>query len=134
MLKDVGTVIEGKVTGLTNFGAFVQLQDGRTGLVHVSEVADQYVKDINQYLKVGQEVKVKIISIDNDGKIRLSIKQAQENRPNVSNYESKKSNQDNSSFEDRLSKFLKDSDERLLDLKRNFESKRGSGSKRTMQY
>ena len=72
----VGQVVEGKVTGITNFGAFVELSPGMTGLVHISEVADVYVKDIKEFVQLNDQVKVKILSMQN-GKIGLSIRQAQ---------------------------------------------------------
>ena len=116
----VGAIVEGVVTGITHFGAFVQLESGETGLVHISEVANTYVKDINDYLQKKDKVKVKILSVDSNGKIGLSIKQAlEENRRGSHNKNSRLS------FEDKLSKFFKDSDERLQDLRRNTESKRG---------
>ena len=73
----------GKVTGITKFGAFVKLEDGRSGLVHISEVANTYVDDVSKHLKVGQDVKVKVLSVDDKGRINLSIKQAlpREERP-----------------------------------------------------
>lgn len=74
MSIEVGSKLQGKVTGITNFGAFVELPDGATGLVHISEVADNYVKDINDHLKVGDQVEVKVINMEKDGKIGLSIK------------------------------------------------------------
>jgi len=110
----VGQVVEGKVTGITNFGAFVELSPGTTGLVHISEVADVYVKDIKDFVHLNDLVKVKILSMQN-GKIGLSIRQAQP-KPN---------RQSQQSFEDKLAKFLKDSDERQSDLKRSLDSKRG---------
>lgn len=110
----VGQVVEGKVTGITNFGAFVELSPGTTGLVHISEVADVYVKDIKDFVQLNDQVKVKILSMQN-GKIGLSIRQAQP-KPN---------RQSQQSFEDKLAKFLKDSDERQSDLKRSLDSKRG---------
>lgn len=70
----VGAIVEGKVTGITKFGAFVSLPGGKTGMVHISEIAHAYVSDINEYLSIGQEVKVKVIAIDSAGKINLSIK------------------------------------------------------------
>jgi S1 RNA binding domain protein len=109
----VGQIIEGKVTGITNFGAFIELEPGVTGLVHISEVADVYVKDIKEFLKMYDMVKVKILSMQ-EGKIGLSIRQAQE-----------KPRQNRQSFEDKLAKFMKDSDERQTDLKRSTDSKRG---------
>ena len=71
----VGSIVDGKVTGIMKFGAFVSLPDGRSGLVHISEIAYTYVSEVSDYLKVGQEVKVKIIGIDDNGRINLSIKQ-----------------------------------------------------------
>lgn len=109
----VGQVVEGKVTGITNFGAFIELEPGITGLVHISEVADVYVKDIKEFLKMYDMVKVKILSMQ-EGKIGLSIRQAQE-RPR----------QNKQNFEDKLAKFMKDSDERQSTLKKNTDSKRG---------
>lgn len=70
--------MEGKVTGITKFGAFVALAGGKTGMVHISEIAHAYVSDINEYLTVGQEVKVKVIAVDPSGKINLSIKRTTE--------------------------------------------------------
>ena len=75
MVVEVGSKVQGKVTGITNFGAFVELPEGVTGLVHISEVADSYVKDVNDHLKVGDQVEVKVIS-EKEGKISLSIKKA----------------------------------------------------------
>src|SRR3954452_19563828 len=76
MSIEVGSKLQGKVTGITKFGAFVELPGGSTGLVHISEVADNYVKDINDHLKVGDVVEVKVINVEKDGKIGLSIKKA----------------------------------------------------------
>src|ERR1051325_9977555 len=78
MSIEVGSKVSGKVTGITNFGAFVELPEGVTGLVHISEVADNYVKDINDHLKVGDVVEVKVINVEKDGKIGLSIKKAKD--------------------------------------------------------
>lgn len=119
MTIEVGSILEGVVTGITNFGAFVELPGGVTGLVHISEVADAYVKDVRDYLKDQDRVKVKVISVDPKGKIGLSIKQA---NPTARRQERKVSQ---ISFEDRLAKFLKDSDERQQDIRRNTDAKRG---------
>lgn len=78
---EVGAVLEGKVTGITKFGAFVSLPEGKSGLVHISEIANAYVTDVNEHVQVGQTVKVKILNINDDGKINLSIKRAVENAP-----------------------------------------------------
>ena len=76
MQLEIGDVLEGKVTGITKFGAFVELPEGKTGMVHISEVSTAYVEDISQYLKQDQIVKVKVINITEEGKISLSIKKA----------------------------------------------------------
>ena len=70
----VGAIIEGKVKSITNFGAFIALPENRTGMVHISEVANAYVNDIRQYLTEGQDVKVMVIALDPAGKINLSMK------------------------------------------------------------
>ncbi|BAB07066.1 S1 domain-containing post-transcriptional regulator GSP13 [Halalkalibacterium halodurans] len=76
---EVGSIVEGKVTGIKPFGAFVAIDDQKQGLVHISEVAHGFVKDINDVLSVGDEVKVKILSVDEEsGKISLSIRATQE--------------------------------------------------------
>jgi len=141
MLVEVGKVVEGKVTGITGFGAFIQLPDGKTGLVHISEVAVEYVKDIKNHLKENQMVKVKVLSVDDDGKVSLSIKKAlsdeagkqpvhNSSRPIDIDW-SRKNQMDNMSFEDKLLKFKQDSDEKMQDLKRSIESKRGGGYRRS---
>ncbi|NLY74486.1 MAG: S1 RNA-binding domain-containing protein [Firmicutes bacterium] len=117
MALEVGQIVEGKVTGITNFGAFIELPDGQTGLVHISEVAAEYVKDINQFLKQNDLVKVKVLNMDK-GKIGLSIRQAQ---PRIE----RAPKQNNQNFEDKLAKFLRDSEERQSMLRRNADSKRG---------
>ncbi|MDD4766793.1 MAG: S1 RNA-binding domain-containing protein [Desulfotomaculaceae bacterium] len=115
---EVGSVLNGVVAGITNFGAFIELPGGVTGLVHISEIASVYVKDVNDFLKANDKVKVKVISIDPKGKIGLSMKQA-----NPPAHASRKRFQP--SFEERLAKFMKESDERQQVLKKNTESKRG---------
>ncbi len=130
MALEVGAIVEGVVTGVTNFGAFVSLPDGKTGLVHISEIADAYVKDINEYVKKTDRVQVKVLSVDASGKIGLSIKQASPNyRPRTAvDFRRSRAN-----FEDRLQRFMKESDERLADLKKNVDAKRGGrGSRREL--
>ena len=178
MALEVGNIVEGTVTGIAKFGVFVELPDKSVGLVHISEVASEYVNDVNDYLKVQDKIKVKVITIDDKGKIALSIKQAQpaapqekrqnhfhrdhehgngrkfhhftrredsgdreasapaprnqERRSFSGGYRQSARQEAPASFEDKLSRFLKDSDERLLDLKRNVESKRGGrGARRS---
>ena len=84
MQVEVGAVVEGTVTGITKFGAFVSLPDGRSGLVHISEIANTYVNDVNEFLKLGDKVKVRVLAVTPDGKINLSIKKAEPapERPN----------------------------------------------------
>ena len=122
----VGTIVEGVITGITKFGAFVELPGGTTGLVHISEIADEYVKDINDFFKKADKVNVKVLTVENNGKIGLSIRQAVEGfKPQKNSVRSKSAPVNKASFEDKMNRFLKESDERLLDLKRNTESKRG---------
>lgn len=178
MAIEVGAKLEGKVTGITHFGAFVDLSGGVTGLVHISEIADNYVKDVKDHLKLDDVVTVKVINVDKDGKIGLSIKQAID-RPEGSvppqrergsggpggggggggfnrgpsgggggggfnrgpgggggggrsfKQSSGKPSYGKPTFEDKMSRFLKDSEERISSLKKNTESKRGGrGAKR----
>ncbi len=138
MSIEIGSKLQGKVTGITNFGAFVELPEGTTGLVHISEVADSYVKDVNDHLKVGDIVEVKVMS-EKEGKIALSIKQTIEKPKEQSSYKprarpaqgrggndrSKGNFKPKETFEDKMSKFLKSSEESLSSLKRNTEGKRG---------
>lgn len=144
MQSKIGEIYGGKITGLTNFGAFVKLSNGESGMVHISEVAAVYVKDIKEYLSEGQEVKVKVLAI-NENKISLSIKQAlpgtQQNadkrpdrrrdsrpgaerprRPAASGAEDNKGGV--MSFEEMMAKFKQESDEKMSDLKRSSDSVR----------
>ena len=148
MAIEVGSVVEGVVTGITNFGAFVELPEGKMGLIHISEVADVYVNDVHDFLKERDSVKVKVLTVDDRGKIGLSIKALQDKpaapaqsaaaapvrppRPPRDMRRTAATRQIGSpSFEDKLSRFLKDSDERLTDLRRKTDSKRGGrGSRR----
>ncbi|MBW5449027.1 RNA-binding protein S1 [Cohnella sp. CFH 77786] len=138
MAIEVGTKMEGKVTGITHFGAFVDLSGGVTGLVHISEVADSYVKDIHEHLKVNDVVTVKVINVDPNGKIGLSIRQAVDKPPEQQQPYPRGPRGDRggrpfkggggggrASFEDKVSRFLKDSEERISSLKKSTESKRG---------
>lgn len=133
MSLQVGSVITGKVSGITKFGAFVLLEGGKSGLVHISEVANSYVSDINEHLKVGQTVSVRVLNISEDGKINLSIKKAapppersserpaaprratQEPRPAHAPTGTVAPPSENQAFEDRLKKFMQESDSRIAD-------------------
>lgn len=137
MAMEAGSIVEGKVTRITNFGAFVELEDGKVGLIHISEVADVYVNDVHDFLSEGDTVQVKVVNIDGN-KIALSLKQAKPKPPESDLKQNRRTDfrrpqrQLSASFEDKLSKFLKDSDERLTDLKRKTDSKRGGrGSRRS---
>lgn len=134
MQLEVGAVLEGKVTGITKFGAFVELPSGRTGMVHISEVAPTFVKEIRDYVKENQVVKVKILSISEDGKISLSMKRVDPVPKKKSNggpdFEWAPRRNSNMSFEEMMNKFKQSSDEKLSDLKKYIDPKRGNLSKR----
>lgn len=85
MSVEIGKIYEGKVTGITKFGAFVEIENRISGMVHISEVSSSYVNDINDVLKVGDQVKVKVIKETDDGKISMSIKQT-EVRPKAKSF------------------------------------------------
>lgn len=141
MQVEVGMIFDGKVTGITAFGAFVDIGESTTGLVHISEVAGEYVKDINEHLKLGDKVKVKVVAVDEKGKIGLSIKKAMDrpvrnaapekkpttSRPEVFDWSQKNKTEGEISFDDMLNKFKQASEEKMHDLKKNMDSKRGSG-------
>lgn len=132
MTLQIGNILEGTVVNITNFGAFIEIS-GKTGLVHISEISDTYVKDIRKHLTEQDKVKVKVIGIDATGKISLSIRQAcppqqKTNKPAEIDWEyEKKKAGVAGSFEDRITKFLKDSEERFQDLKKNQDQKRSGG-------
>lgn len=175
MQLEVGKIYEGKVTGITKFGAFVELEPGTTGMVHISEVANSFVSEIKDHITEGQQVKVKVLSIGDDGKISLSIKKAVDNPPpqrrpfnrdNNSFRQGGQGGQDNqgrqdggfrqdrggfnnrpfgnrnkpqqdrtpptpeAAFEDMLNKFKANSDERMVDIKRNIDNKRKNTRRR----
>ncbi|HHX96326.1 MAG TPA: S1 RNA-binding domain-containing protein [Clostridia bacterium] len=132
MSISVGAIVEGVVTGITNFGAFVELPGGAVGLVHISEVADAYVRDVNDYLKEQEKIKVKVINIDEKGKIGLSIKQVQSSEKSSSTRRKRFPEKSaTESFEAKLAQFLKESDQRLTEYRRSMDAKRGGrGSSR----
>ena len=139
MQIEVGAILEGKVTSITKFGAFVELPENKTGMVHISEVSTGFVKEITYYLQENQIVKVKVIEIDQNGRINLSIKRlldqpqqssrrAPARRGNVG-WQPKQVVQP-VTFEEMMSKFKADSDDKMSSLRRSVESKRGSGGRR----
>jgi len=150
MSLEVGSVVTGKVTGLAKFGAFVALPGGTSGLVHISEVANTFIANVEEHLSVGQQVKVKILSVDEKGRVNLSIKQAEEKKPEVKQekprqYQPRQQapsrpsrppqeevlpKSENRDFEDTLKKFLQDADSkisesRLYDRQRSTRRKGG---------
>ena len=119
MSLEAGTILEGVVVKITHYGAFVELPDGKSGLVHISEIADTYVKDVRDYLKEQERIKVKVLGYNDKGKLDLSVNQALDPAERQSRARAK------ASFDEKLAKFMKESEERLLVLKRNPEAKRG---------
>jgi S1 RNA binding domain protein len=118
----IGTVYEGKVTGITKFGAFIALPEGKTGMVHISEIANSYVNDIREHLAENQQVKVKVIGIDGAGRINLSIKKAltreqQVPQPALISQARQDSYHTAESFEDKLNRFMQDSKTKMSDSK-----------------
>lgn len=134
---EIGSEVEGKVTGVTKYGAFVDLGGGCVGLVHISQVSDSYVTDINQHLKVNDIVKVKVMGLVKEGKYDLSIKMVGKTASTSQPFIPRKKRPNDSkekpipgTFEDKITQFLKSSEERLLDLRRNIEGKQGVAKKR----
>ena len=129
---ETGSIVDGKVTGVTNFGAFIELPDRKVGLVHISQIANTYVKDIHTFVKIGDVVKVKVLGLAKEGKYDLSIKQAlpdynPEFRPKG---RPTKERPAPGTFEEKINLFLKDSEEKLLDWKRNLQVKQNGGKKK----
>ena len=135
MTIEVGSIQEGKVTGIMNFGAFVSLPGGKSGLVHISEIANTFVKDVHEHLQVGQTVRVKVLGVNEQGKINLSIKKvleeekevqktsyvpAEVRKPEIGEVSPPTTNQ---SFEEKLKKFMQASDSKNADKRRNTERK-----------
>ena len=151
MQVEVGAVVEGTVTGITKFGAFVSLPDGRSGLVHISEIANTYVNDVNEFLKLGDKVKVRVLAVTPDGKINLSIKKAlppapRGPRPAYNGGANRPAPRPapqgrpvhgqplppsgDLSFEDKLKQFLSSSERKMADLNRNISGKQGGRRRR----
>lgn len=154
MAFEVGEILEGKVSGITKFGAFVDLPGGKTGMVHISEVAQTYVKEISDFVKIGDTVKVKVVSLSPEGKIGLSMKKAlpqtpksnggykkpsphtpksndglkNPGRPGNFEWQNFKKSNEGATFEDMMTKFKQSSDEKISDLKRFND---GGGSRRS---
>ena len=156
MQLSVGTVVEGKVSKITNFGAFINIDGGGSGMVHISEVANTYVKDINEHLQVGDSVKAKVVAINENHKIALSIKallppepKPQQNRSRDGqreNRDSRGSRGNNTyiyqppkpytpatgdAFEDMMARFKRTSDDKMSDLSRVMDTRRGGNNRRS---
>ncbi|MBR3611229.1 MAG: S1 RNA-binding domain-containing protein [Oscillospiraceae bacterium] len=146
---EVGAIVAGKVSGITNFGVFVDI-GGTTGMVHISEVAKNYVKDLKEYVHMGQDVMVKVLSVSPEGKVSLSMKQAEapeqreERRPRrerehasisrgADSFEFRPKQQESLSFEDMLSKFKQTSDEKLSGMKKTDGNRRTAQNRRKPQ-
>ena len=154
MEYEVGAVLEGKVTSITKFGAFVALEGGRSGLVHISEIANTYVNDVHDFLQEGQTVRVKVLSTEN-GKINLSIKKAQPQEPRQQHERSDRGfaprqprfqqrregaprgraqqapkDPSTMTFEDKLKAFMTDSESRQADVRHATDRKNGSRRRR----
>lgn len=144
----VGDILEGKITTITSFGVFVDIGEGKSGMVHISEVAKNYVSDINEHVKVNDVVKVKVLTMGDDGKISLSIKRAlpPEKKSEGASHKEKKpiakqpidstytwapKKSEPASFEEMMNRFKQTSDEKFSDLKRKNpdanRTKRGNG-------
>ncbi len=147
MAVEIGAILEGKVTGITNFGAFVELPDKTTGMVHISEVCSTFIKDIHEKLSEGDTVKVKVLDINEKGKVSLSIKKAEpqpeeqpkkrpagdkprKSQPAVWTGKEKASASENMSFEDMMAKFKSVSEDKMSDLKKSNVAKRGASTPR----
>lgn len=161
MALQVGDIVEGKITGIKPFGAFVSLPESKNGLVHISEVSYEFVQDLSTVLKEGQAVQVKVISIAPDGKIALSIKRTQpaperSSRPPRQQGNGGNNNNGNGggqprqkreapprvwqpkqqqpqgemSFEDMMARYKTQSEEKIADLKRVTENRRGGYSRK----
>ena len=149
MVIEVGNIFEGKVTGVKPFGAFVALPEGQVGMVHISEVSNEFVQDITAVLHEGQQVKVKVINVAQDGKIGLSIKRLLAPPPRPQKEERRggpaggkrparaaaphvwqpkaPTKSENLSFEDMMSRFKSQSEEKMADLNHETNNRRGGG-------
>ena len=157
MEPQVGSILDGKVTTITKFGAFVALESGKSGLVHISEIANTYVNDVRDFVQEGQEVKVKVLASEN-GKLNLSIKKAlpqpehtqaprsprpPQGQPSRPAYNADRGGRAprapqqpmqpltaEQAFEDKLKQFLSSSEGKISDLNRNIDGKRGGRRRR----
>ena len=147
MAVEVGALVDGKITGIMEYGAFVDIGDGKTGMVHISEVAATFVTNIRDHLAVGQEVRVKVLSVSDEGKVSLSIKKADGEQPPAGErpsplqrplkrsappnvWQGQRSNGPASSFEDMMSQFKQTSEDKISTLRRGGDTRYGGNSRR----
>ena len=147
MAVEIGALLDGKVTGMIEYGAFVELDEGTTGMVHISEVANTYVTNIREHLSVGQELRVKVLNISPEGKVSLSIKKAVEapapaapsERPPPRRRQSpppnvwagpKAEKGDPQNFEDMMSRFKQTSEDKISTLRRGGDTRYGGNTRR----
>lgn len=150
MQLEVGAVLEGKVTGIAKFGAFVSLPEGKSGLIHISEVANTYVNDIREFLSEGQEVKVRVVSISPEGKIGLSTKNTAERtapvpaKPAFQKTEVRSApaaqpreqqryvpvRSEDQNFEDKLKQFMQEADSKMSGNKLYEQQRRSRGRRK----
>ena len=154
MAVEVGAILDGKVTGIIEYGAFVDIGEGKTGMVHISEVAPTYVTSIRDHLAMGQEVRVKVLGVTAEGKVSLSIKKADDNpeaqgagapeakaprprpaprrtgSPNVWQGQRAAPQAGPQNFEDMMSRFKQTSEDKISTLRRGGDTRYGGGSRR----
>ena len=148
MAVEVGALVDGRITGIMEYGAFVDIGDGKTGMVHISEVATAFVTNIRDHLAVGQEVRVKVLSVSPEGKVSLSIKKADDGQPPAAKrpsgppqrppkrgappnvWQGQRSNAPAQSFEDMMSQFKQTSEDKISTLRRGGDTRYGGNSRR----
>ncbi len=132
-MSEKGSIVEGKISGIRRFGAFVDLESGEKGLIHISNIASEYVKNVDDYLKVGQPIKAKVLGITKDGKVDLTLKGLDDSavqpvtvhRKSASAHQKSESESEDTDFEKKLSKFMKDSEKKISEFRRARQKKTG---------
>lgn len=151
MQLEIGSIVEGKVTGITKYGAFVALPEGKSGMIHISEISSEFVREVHDFITENQLLRVKIISIDENGRIALSLKRARAEEEALKEkalaassappsapapvtwggYQKKRQNSTGDPFEDMMNRFKAESEEKIADLRKSIDSKRaGAGFSR----
>jgi S1 RNA binding domain protein len=140
MALEIGSIVPGTIVRVAEYGAIVRLSGGAVGLVHISEITDGFVRDVADHFAEGDQVMVKVLSRNRQGKYELSTKDIPQPQPQAarkppvprpprgsmaSATDGRRSSGGTSNFEEKLKSFLKESDQRLADLKRNIDAKRG---------